>query len=245
MASTSEKTHAKNLENTHIANTVVASLGATYNPNNPLIKKTALEDFEQAFAARMQAVNAAAAVEQTATDAQITAFKEVPSRVARVIKAARGLGLAPEYLENLRQTANRLSGVRASEKTPDDPATPEDESKSNASVSHRSYAGILETLDLLDEQLKSNPAYEPNEVEYQPAAVTAWITDLRAKRDAALNAKIATAAARNDRDSHVYHPTTGLVTRMNALKAYAETILPKTDTRFKQLKSLKFKDYSK
>jgi hypothetical protein len=34
--SVSEKTHAKNLENTYIANSIVASLGAVYNPNNPL-----------------------------------------------------------------------------------------------------------------------------------------------------------------------------------------------------------------
>jgi hypothetical protein len=32
---------------------------------------------------------------------------------------------------------------------------------------------------------------------------------------------------------------------MNALKAYMETILAKNDLRLKQLKGLKFKDYSK
>jgi hypothetical protein len=173
MASSSEKTHAKNLENTHVANSLVAAVGASFKPNNPLKKAPALAAFEQGFADRMQAVNAASAVEQTAVDAQLTAFKEVSGRIGRVIKAAKGLGLAPEYLENLRQTANRLNGVRVSAKTPDDPQTPEDESQSNASVSRRSYAGILETLDLLDEQLQSNPEYQPNEVEYQSAIITA------------------------------------------------------------------------
>lgn len=98
---------------------------------------------------------------------------------------------------------------------------------------------------MLDEQLQSNPAYQPNEVEYQSATVTAWVTDLRAKRDAALNAKIATGTARNDRNLFAYSPAEGLIARMNALKAYMETILAKTDTRLKQLKKLKFKDYSK
>jgi hypothetical protein len=246
MASTSEKTHAKNLENTHVARTISASIGAPFKPNNALISLAALEAFEQEFANRMQAINAAIPAEQAAVSAQIAAFKAVSPRVAKILKAAKGLGLAPEFIGSLQATANRVNGVRITAKTPDNLDTPDvDESKSNASVSRRSYAGLLESLDLLDEQLKSNPDYKPNETEYQSAAITAWVDELRNIHNAAVNAKINTRTTRTDRNAFAYNPTDGLLVRMNALKAYAETILDKTDLRLKQLKGLKFKDYSK
>ena len=116
---------------------------------------------------------------------------------------------------------------------------------SSHSVSRRIYAGISESFDLFDEQLKSNPAYVLNEVEYQSATITDWVQSLKAKHNAALDTKIATRTKRNAHDSFAYHAETGIMKRMNALKAYAETILDKNDPRLKQLKKLKFTDYSK
>lgn len=246
MAGTSEKTHAKNNEYLHIANSIVASIGTPpFNPNNPLISAFSLTGFETAFTTHMQTVNEVFTDEQTAVGAQIAAFNQVSKRVTKIMKAAKAQGLSEEFLSNLRSTVNRLNGVRVSAKTPDDPLTPEDESQSNYSVSNRSYAGILETLDLLDEQLKNNTAYNPNEVEFQSATITAWIENLRDLHNAALDAKIATKAARSARNAYVYDQTTGIIPRMNALKAYCETILDKNDSRLKQLKKLRFVDYSK
>lgn len=245
MPSNSEKTHAKNLENLHIANGIVTNIGGIFKPTNALILNAALADFENDFGINMQAVNAALTNEQTKVGEQIAAFKLVSNRVSKIIKAAKGQGLSPEFLVNLRSTANRLNGIRISEKTPDNPETPQNENAANHSVSRRSYAGILESLDLLDEQIKNNPDWNSNEADYQPAAITAWVTDLRAKHNAALDAKINTRAVRNTRNAHAYNTTSGILVRMNALKNYAETILDKSDMRLKQLKKLKFVDYSK
>ena len=118
MASNSKKTHAKNLENLHTANTNAASIGAVFNSNNPLIKLSALTDFEEIFGTRMQDVNAAIPVEQTAVGEQITAFKLVSNRVSKTMKAAKGLGLTPEFLANLQSTSYRLSDVRVNNLCP-------------------------------------------------------------------------------------------------------------------------------
>lgn len=245
MPSNSEKTHAKNLENLHIANGIAANVGGIFKPTNNLILSAALTDFENEFGTNMQAVNAALTVEQTKVGEQIAAFKMVPNRVSKIIKAAKAQGLSPEFLANLRSTANRLNGIRVSEKTPDNPESPTNEGTANHSVSRRSYAGILESLDLLDEQIKNNPDWNSNEAEYQSTAVTDWVADLRTKHNAALDAKINTRAVRNTRNAHAYNPTNGILVRMNALKNYAETILDKSDMRLRQLKKLKFVDYSK
>ena len=245
MASNSEKTHAKNNENLYIANSLVESVGAIYVPKNELLKAADLVIFEQTFAANNQAINAVLPAEQTAVAAQIAAFKLVPARVSMILKAAKALGLTAGFVANLQSGSNRLNGVRVGVSTPDNPETPEDESASNNSVSRRSYAGMLETLDLIDEQLKNNPDYAPNEVPLQSATITAWIAELRDLHNAALEAKIATRTARNTRNAHAYNPTSGILVRMNALKAYAATILDKNDPRLKQLKKLRFVDYSK
>jgi hypothetical protein len=242
--SISEKTNAKNLENTHIVNATIETI-TNYNTSNDLIKKQPLIHFETGFAARMQTVNAVFSAEQTAISAQTAAFKLVPERVTKIMKAVKGQGVSAESLERLMTTVRRLRGVRVSDKTPDNPATPEDESKSNRSVSRRSIAGILESLDLLDEQIKAEADYKPNEDEFKKETISAWITDLRALREARLEAQAATTNARQDRDAFGYDDAIGLIPRMNAVKNYVASILDKSDARFKKIKGLKFVDTTK
>lgn len=244
--SRSERTHAKNGENIHIVKTTATELGTVYNPNNPLILLTAVTQFETNFETLTQAVNAAVFNEQDKVGKQIAAFKMVSGRVGKIIKAAKGQGLSVEFLENLRSTANRLNGIRVDKSTPDtSPDAPPLNDKGTSSVSRRSYAGILESLGLLDEQLKGNSMYDPNEPEYKAEAISAWIESLRVIHDEALDAKIATRTARNARNATIYNQTTGLLVRMNAIKAYLETILDKNDPRLKQIKKLRFVDLSK
>lgn len=241
MASNSEKTNAKNLEYLHIANSTIDTV-TNYNSNNPLIIKQALIEFETGFASRMQAVNAAFSAENLAISAQTAAFKLVPGRVTKILKALKGQGVSGESLERIMTTVRRLRGVRVSDKTPDNPETPEDESKSNHSVSRRSIAGILESLDLLDEQVTAETKYNPNEEEFKKPAISAWIADLRTLRNNRLDAQAATTDARQARDDFGYSKQTGIIIRMNTVKSYLETIIDKTDARFKKIKGLKFVD---
>jgi hypothetical protein len=245
MASISENTHAKNLENVHIANTIVASIGGIFKPNNPAIQSAALTAFETTFSGNMQTVNQVLTAEKNTVGDQLAAFGLVSKRVTKIMKAVKGLGLAPEFIESLQSTVNRLNGVRVSSKTPDTPPVEGVAAKKNVSVSRRSYAGILESLDLLDEQLQSNASYAPNEDEFKTAAISGWVDGLKTIHNSALEAKTATRAVRTARDAHAYNATDGIIPRMKALKAYAETILDASDTRLKQLKKLKFADYSK
>lgn len=241
MPSNSEKTNAKNLEYIHIANATVETV-PNFNPTNQLIIKTALADFETGFAARMQTVNEKCADEENAVAAQTAAFKLVKGKATQILSAAKAQGLSAETIEYLKAGVRRIRGIRVSDKTPDNPATPEDESKANHSAANVSIAGILDTLDLMDERLKNESGYKPNEEEFTSASITAWVQSLRDSRNARLDAQAATVNARQDRDAYGYGKTAGLITRMNMLKAYLETILPKSDSRYKKIKGLKFVD---
>ncbi len=239
MANT-EQTHAKNLDNCRAAISIGQSVGGIYLPSNSLIDLTKLQTFADGFAAVMQAVNDALPAEENAIDAQMAAFKLVSKRVTKILNAAKGQDLPTESLATLRTTANSIRGIRVSKKIADDPATPEDESKKSVSASRRSYAGILEALDLMLEQLKSMPLYNPNETEYKITTLDAWIGDLNALHQTAISAKAPVRGARNARNAFAYNDIDGLIVRMKVMKNYVRSILPTTDTRYIQLNRLAF-----
>jgi len=239
--SRSEKTNAKNQENVHIANTIVASVGDIYQPTNSLIAKAALLEFETNFTALTNAVLTAQIAEQAAVDAQLTAFKPVSKKVTLIMKAVRSQNLDELFVEGLQSDVYRLNAIRINKSTPD---TAPDTAPKTASVSRRSYAGVLESLGIISEKLK-NPAYNPNEPEFKSTAITAWVAGLQTTHNNALDKKVATRSARNTRNAYVYNDTDGLLPRMTALKNYLGYILDKDDPRLKQLKSLKFVDNTK
>jgi hypothetical protein len=236
-----EKTHAKNLEHVRIAISIVLSIGARFTPTNEMIFLAVLQDFEGDIDAAMQTINAALPAEENAIDARMAAFKLVSKRVTRILKAAKGQGLSPEFIGNLRTSANKIRGIRVTPKLADDPTTPDtDESAQSHSSSNRTYAGILEALDHLSEQLKSNPAYNPNEEEHKTATIDAWIAELNALNQAAIDAKAPVRAAREARREVMYNPTTGVIPRMQMLKEYVGSILEPNDSRYVQLRKLSF-----
>jgi hypothetical protein len=254
--SKSEKTNAKNQENTHIVNTIIASLGELYKPTNPLIEKAAMLAFEETFNGMSQAVITAVTNEQNTVDAQIAAFKTVSKRVSLIMKAVRSQDLEDEFVAHLQSNVYRLNGVRIDKNTPDVAPETEDVGETGEggtgtgvinpprtySVSRRSYAGILESLRFFNEQLKLNPGYKPNEDAYKSTTIEAWVESLGGLHDAALEAKVATRAVRHTRNAYVYHETDGLLARINAVKNYLGYILSPADPRLKQLKTLQFVD---
>lgn len=237
--SRSEKTNAKNQENVHIANTIVASVGDIYQPTNSLIAKAALLEFETIFTALTNAVLTAQIAEQAAVDAQLTAFKPVSKKVTLIMKAVRSQNLDELFVEGLQSDVYRLNAIRINKSTPD---TAPDTAPKTASVSRRSYAGVLESLGIISEKLKLNSAYNPNEPEFKSPAIVAWVAGLQTTHNNALDKKVATRAERNTRNAYAYNDTDGLLPRMTALKNYLGYILDKDDPRLKQLKSLKFVD---
>lgn len=236
-----EKTHAKNLDNLRTAISIVISIGAKFNPTTEMIFLAALQEFEGDIDGAMQAVNAALPGEENAVDGRMAAFKLVSKRVTKILKAARGQSLTPGFIDGLQTNANKIRGVRVTAKLEDDPSTPDvDESRQSHSSSNQSYAGILEALDLFSEQLKSNPDYKPNEVEHKTATIDAWIAELNALNQAAIDAKAPVRAAREARRETMYNSENGIIPRMKTLKEYVGSILEPNDSRYVQLRKLSF-----
>lgn len=250
MASNANVTHAKNLENLRIAINIVNELGNSYRPANPLIGLESLRDFGDRFANLLTGVAQAVPDEQTAVGLQISEFASVTTRVRRITKAARSLPVSKEFLANLRSTLRRLTGgiiLGGPESPPSangDTGTASTEPTPATiprSYGKRSYSAVLETLELLEEQLRNNPAYRPFEPEYQVDGIAGWIDGLQALHAEALRTKAATLAARNARDAHAYNDEDGIHVRARMLKAYCETVLDRKDSRLRTLRRLRFR----
>lgn len=238
-----EQTHAKNLDNLRTAISIGESIGAPYQPSKNLIDLAKLGQFADTFDNKLEAINDVLPAENLAVKARMAAFKLVSGRTTKIMQAAKGQGLDAGEMAMLKTTANAIRGIRVTAKTPDDPNTPEDESKKSVSSSNRSYAGMLESLDLYVEQLKSLAGYTPNEAEYQTATLETWVNGLNTLNQTAIDAKGPPRTARNDRDAFAYNKTDGLIVRMTMMKNYVKTILPANDTRLKQLSKLAFKNF--
>jgi hypothetical protein len=196
-----EQTHAKNLDNLRTAISIGESIGAAYQPSKSLIDLVKLGQFADIFEDKLQAINDVLPAENLAIKARMAGFKPVSSKTTAIMNAAKGQGLDTSEFAMLKTTANALRGIRVTPKTPDDPNTPEDESKKSVSSSNRSFAGILESLDLFVEQLKSLAGYTPNEAEYQTATLETWVAGLNTLNQTAIDAKGPPRTARNDRDT--------------------------------------------
>jgi hypothetical protein len=236
----SERTLAKNVDNLTVAISVIESIGTAYSPSNSLISLSELRSFRDNLAQKMREVNAALPQMENTVGERIALFKVVPKKVTRILNVAKGSGITVEELGHLKTTANTLRGMRVSAKTPDNPTTPEDEAQVNRSVSQRSFAGILEHLDLLVQQLSANSNYNPNETEFKVNGLQSWLTDLQAKNEAAIEAKARLSAVRSSRDALMDNPENGLLVRVRAFKAYISSILESDDLRRKQISKLKF-----
>ena len=57
MASTSEKGHAKNIANANLLNTYIVQLVAIYNPSNPKLQLSNLQNIYTTALAHQEAVN--------------------------------------------------------------------------------------------------------------------------------------------------------------------------------------------
>lgn len=235
-----EKTNAKNIDKGNIMVAALLSLGGIYNTTETIILIAELQAFFAGCQTRMLEVNDALPVEKNAIASRFAGFKPVRIKTTTILNAAKAQNLEPGFIANLTSTANVLRGVHVGKKTPDNPLTPENEADGNNSSSHRSFAAVLQFLDLLIEQLKTNKDYKPNETELQTASLTDWLNGLIALNAAAINSKTATIAARTARDEFMYNDVDGLFVRVELVKAYIRSILPPSHPVRKQISKLNF-----
>lgn len=239
MASTSEVGHAKNIANLNALNTNIAALGAIYNPSNPKLLLTNLQNIYTSAFNQQKSVNNLVAPYSVAVNEREIIFKPLNRELSKLRKAYKATNdVTQVQLENFMTIVRKLKGVR---KTAAVASTNPEEAQTTHSTSQLSYDQRTNNIDLLISLLQNTANYAPNETEYQVATYQAKKEQMLLKTQAVADAFIPLNNARSQRNNTLYNTTDNLVDLANKAKDYIFTILDANSPQYKTIAKIKFK----
>lgn len=242
MASTTETGHAKNIDNAELLNTTIATFGTKYNPSNPAIVPTAMQAKTTAARKTVNDVSQAQASFFQAAAAREEAFEQLLPTATRIGNTLKASTTSEKIDANATTIIRKLRGTRAKPLPKPKPAAEGETAVKvkTASVSHKSYDSLVDSLDELLSLLAATPEYTPNEPELKLDAVKAYATELRAKNNAVNAALAALDAARNTRNRELYEPDKGLVDLCLDAKLYVKALFGQSSPEYKSVGKIDF-----
>ena len=239
MASTSEKGHAKNIANANLLNTYIVQLSAIYNPSNPKLLLTNLQNIYTTSFSHQESVNTLVAPYSIAVDNRENVFAPQSKKITKLRKAYKTTeGVTLAQLEDFMTIARKLKGIRKVNNAPTTDATVE---QTQHSTSQMSYDQRTNNYDLLISQLQNTPNYNPNEAEYQIATLQAEKAQMLQATQGVANTFVPLNNARSIRNNSMYLSEDNLVDTFNKAKDYLFTILDSNSVQYKAIAKIKFK----
>jgi len=237
--SKNETGHVKNIANANLLCTHIAELGAKYNPSNPKLLLTNLQNMYNTAFAHQETVNNSIAPYSLAVDHREKLFAPVSKKITKLRKMYKTTeGVTMAQLEDFMTIARKLKGVR--KVNLDDAIDPEQKNK-QISASQMSYDLRTNNYDLLVSLLQNTPGYSPNEKEYQVPTLQQEKVQMLQATQAVADSFIPLNAARTVRNNTVYNSEDNLVDTFNKAKDYMFTILDGNSLQYKTISKIKFK----
>lgn len=113
LTATSEKGHAKNIANANLLNTYIAQLGTLYNPSNPKLQLSNLQNIYTTSFSHQESVNTLVAPYSIAVDNRENIFAPISKKITKLRKAYKATeGVTPAQLEDFMTIARKLKGIR-------------------------------------------------------------------------------------------------------------------------------------
>lgn len=238
MASTSETGHAKNVANFHTLITFCQGYGSPYNPSresltiaNLLIQKTAAQDYITAVITKNTTYN-------THINARAAAFADLKPLSTRIINALEAAGASDAIIADARTFQKKIQGVRATTLQVVPPGTTP---PATISTSQRSYDQLIQHLEGLISVAGSEAGYNPNEADLKIVSLQEKLNKMKQKNDAVATAYVQVSNARLQRDAHLYHPETGLVSTAAGIKKYIKSVFGTSSPQYAQVSGIPFR----
>jgi hypothetical protein len=236
--------HAKNVANFETVTIILLSLGAVYNPSQPLIILSALQARLTAAQNALAAVDTAQAAEKVAGNERFAEFEDLDKLAVNIKREAEVAINDEAFTRDLQTIVRKFYGGRAGEAPVDDPTTPGiDESLKKHSVSSRGYDNLISYFADLIALLKTQPAYDPLDHDMTIAALETKLASLQTKNNAAKAAEIALGNALDARDEILYNPATGIIKLVKLIKTQLARKPGKTSAAYQQINALEFRKY--
>jgi hypothetical protein len=103
-----------------------------------------------------------------------------------------------------------------------------------------SFDSRIDNFDKLIKLLTSITLYAPNEADLKVTALTAVLTDLKAKNLAVTTAEVPLNNARISRNDTLYKANAGLVDIALDVKTYIKSVYGATSPQYKKIRKIKF-----
>jgi len=236
--SKNETGHVKNIANANLLCTHIAELGAKYNPSNPKLLLTNLQNMYNTAFAHQETVNNSIAPYSLAVDHREKLFAPVSKKITKLRKMYKTTeGVTMAQLEDFMTIARKLKGIKKNNSVVTDPQ----QENIKISISQMSYDQRTNNYEVLISLLQNTPNYLPNEIEYQvPTLQQEKVQMLQATQTVA-DSFIPLNTARTVRNNTVYNSEDNLVDTFNKAKDYMFTILDGNSLQYKTISKIKFK----
>lgn len=235
-----ETGHAKNVANFATMIAFCTGYGADYAPTNAMIELAALNTALTAAQASLDDVQVKIVPWKDKVADRENIFAGVRPRTTQLLAAFDACGAAENKVDNVKTYHRQVHGARAKALPPDDPSTPEDESKGN-SVSHQSYVQVAASFGQIVEILDGEALYNPNEAHLTVATNTALHTAMEdANKDVTTEA-VPLSNSRISRNEILYTNADSLIERADLVKKYVKSVYGATSPQYAQVSGLEFK----
>lgn len=229
-----ESGHGKNVANFGDLLGKITLLGDLYNPSNPLISLTALnQKLNEARADIVELHNQSVDYFRDTNERQAL-YKDTLPYVTRIIRSLSSAQVSKETLKDAKRIQRKISGARAkaiAEAPPNDPNQPAPDTKT-ISVSQRSYDSQALNFSLLETMIRKEDKYNPNEEDLKKEVLS---THLKLLSDSNEKVKLTASklnAARASRNTNLYLRETGIADLVQTIKSYVRS-LKKIDSEIK------------
>lgn len=233
--SRSEVGHSKNVANFTALIQLLGEMGPLYNPTNPEIKITNLEDLRDQLIAAIQNLSDKTPPFKLTVANRENAFSPLSKLSTRVKNSFNSLRLSKADKDNVLALVKKIRGDQPATKAKD-LEKEENDTISNAQLSYTSKAGNLQSLISL---LSAYPTYAPNETDLKVSSLSSLYTQLKTFNNEAADKTFALITARKQRNDLLYFDPICLILLVNPIKDYIKSV-EGANTYYKQAVRLKF-----
>jgi len=221
----SEKGHAVIVANFETLITFIISLGAIYQPANPLLSLEALQLMLAEAKNLMNVVRAKKAAKTNAVNACRAKFARLRPLVTGVINLFAACGASQAEIADVRYYVRKIYGKRVTPRAVDNPETLDvDESKKSRSAAQTSRSSLIHHLDRIIAYLTAVGFYNVNEEEFQITALKTFSNELKDALSTLITANSDASFALGDRNQLLYRDEACLIKRAALVKIYLTAI---------------------
>lgn len=243
----SETGHNVNVANLNRLNEQIETFGAIYDPAKTSIKLVNLRQLYLDGGIQIANVQTAKNAYSIKVDEREVVFKPLKPFTTRIINILSGTDVSKQLIKDAKSINKKIQGVRIDnpniqpQTQNTETENPEEEPQNNIdndptgtrhSVSRQSHVTLQENFADLVDLLKGAEGYNPNEPEFQIAALEAYRETLKTENQKIDQAIAAVTIERTNRNTFLYKPEQGLVDTALDAKNYIKGIFGATSPQF-------------